>query len=133
MRRKDNEISDKEIIFSILKNAQICRIAFNDKKHPYIVPLNYGYKDNALYFHCAKVGKKMDLINIDNNVCFEIVQSREIIKGVNLCDWFKKFRSIIGYGNIEIITDNDEKEKGLDILMQQHGRTENQYNSKITN
>ena len=32
---------------------------------PYGVPLNYAYKDNCIYFHCALQGHKID--NIDNN------------------------------------------------------------------
>lgn len=54
--------------------------------------MNYYFKDNSLYFHCATADKKMDLIRANNKVCFEIEQSHEIIKNDDSCKWSTKFR-----------------------------------------
>lgn len=35
MRRKDKEIKDREDIESIIRKADICRIAFSDNKYEY--------------------------------------------------------------------------------------------------
>jgi hypothetical protein len=32
---------------------------------------------------------------------------------------------LIGYGTIDIITDSEQKKRGLDIIMTQHGKTMN--------
>jgi len=134
MRRKDRKINNKKIITEILSKSIICRIGLYDEDYPYIVPLNYGYNDNTLYFHCAKSGKKLDLIRRNNKVCFEIEQPYEIISSDISCEWTSKYRSIIGFGTIYIITDNIEKRKGIDIIMFQHGERENQYtNNAIDN
>jgi len=131
MHRKNNEITDKKIIEEILTKSELCRVAILDDEFPYIVPFNYGYRDNALYFHSATKGKKIDLIRKNNKVCFEITYSSEITKGENACDWATKYRSVIGYGTIEIISDLQEMEKGLDVLLEHYGRTENNiYNAK---
>ena len=130
MRRKERKITDQETINKILSESLICRIALFDDDFPYIVPMNYGFKDNALYFHCATEGKKIDLIQKNNKVGFEIEAEHEILKFEQSCKWTTKYRSIIGTGEIEIIRDFEEKIKGLDILMQQHGKHDNSYNSK---
>jgi len=130
MRRKDKEIQDSKIIEEILNKSLICRIALFDEEYPYIVPMNYGYHNQSLYFHCALKGKKIDLINKNNKVAFEIEYFHEIIKKELSCDWSTKYRSLMGTGSIEILTDSDEKRKGLDILMQQHGREVNTYDEK---
>ena len=130
MRRKERKITDQDIITKILSESLICRIALFDDDFPYIVPMNYGVKDNALYFHCALEGKKIDLIQKNNKVGFEIEAEHEILKFEQSCKWTTKYRSIIGTGEIEIIRDFEEKVKGLDILMQQHGKGDNSYNSK---
>lgn len=117
MRRKEKEIIDKKIIEQILSNSEICRIAMIDGDKPYIVPLNYGYFDNAIYFHSAPLGKKIDILKHNNKVCFEIEFYNETIKKESPCDWSTKYRSVIGYGTVEIITDFEEKKKGLDIIM----------------
>lgn len=130
MRRKDKKIEDSKIINAILTQSQICHIAFLDEEYPYVVPMNYGFKDNALYFHCATQGKKLDLIKRNNKVGFEIIQFHELIKKEKSCDWTTKYRSIMGTGKIDIITDSDQKRAGLDILMKQHGREINTYEDK---
>lgn len=59
MRRKQFEIKDKRIIEEILSKSEVCRIALVDGDRPYIVPLNYGYKDHAIYFHSVPAVKSL--------------------------------------------------------------------------
>jgi hypothetical protein len=125
MRRKEKEITDKQIIEQILSNSEVCRIAMIDKDKPYIVPLNYGYYYNSIYIHSAPLGKKIDILKQNNNVCFEIEYSSEVIKRELSCEWSTKYRSLIGYGTIDIITDFEQKKKGLDIIMAHYGKPDN--------
>ena len=122
MRRKQHEIIDIKIIEEILSKSEVCRIAIMDGDRPYIVPLNYGYHDNAIYIHSAPLGKKIDLLKINNKVCFEIEYVAEIFKSELPCDWGTKYRSVIGYGSIDFVTDFEQKKEGLDILMAQYGK-----------
>jgi len=59
MRRKDKQINDIAAIEDILSKASVCRLGLCENNQPYVVPLCFGYKDNALYFHCAMEGKKL--------------------------------------------------------------------------
>ncbi len=132
MRRKDKEITDKKDLEEIFFNSQVCRIAFFDNDYPYIVPMNYGYKDNTLYMHCAPEGRKIDLIKANNRVGFEIDDSYKLIKDPNIsCKWTSEFRSIVGFGRLNFITDHNEKIEALDILMRHHGSMENFYKPKV--
>jgi nitroimidazol reductase NimA-like FMN-containing flavoprotein (pyridoxamine 5'-phosphate oxidase superfamily) len=127
MRRKEREIKDQEVILKILSQSSICRLAFNDEPYPYIVPLNFGYQNGALYFHCALEGRKLNLIKNNNHVGFEIEYDSEVVKGKVACQYTTRYRSIIGTGNMEIIDDDEGKRMGLDVLMYQHGKTDNEY------
>jgi nitroimidazol reductase NimA-like FMN-containing flavoprotein (pyridoxamine 5'-phosphate oxidase superfamily) len=131
MRRRDKRIEDKTIITEIFSESVICRVALSDTPYPYIVPMNYGYADGVLYFHGASEGRKLDLIRKNNKVAFEIEQGYEVVKKEVSCRWTTKYRSIIGVGKIEIVTDFDEKRKGLDIIMSHHGREENEYEDNL--
>jgi uncharacterized protein len=126
MRRKDKEITDKSIIREILSKSEICRIAMTDEGCPYMVPLNYGFAGNALYFHSAPAGRKIELIQKSNKVCFEIEYAQEMVKHdsrqESACNWTTRYRSVIGYGRIEIINDLERKKKGLDIIMAHYGK-----------
>jgi hypothetical protein len=110
-------------------HAAICRIGLIDGDLPYIVPLNYGFSGNVLYFHSAPAGKKIDLLKQNNRVCFEIEQSNELVRNEQACNWTSRYRCVIGYGTVEIITDRDEKINGLDIIMKHYGNQgNNTYN-----
>jgi uncharacterized protein len=125
MRRKDQEITDKKVIEDILSTSLICRIGMIADGVPYIVPVNFGYSQNVIYIHSAAEGKKIDILKANNKVCFEIEGTTEIIEKHVSCDWATKYRSLIGYGTIEIVTDFKQKEHGLDIIMAQYGKKEN--------
>lgn len=120
MRRKDREITDRSVIDDIINRAQVCRLAFCNEDIPYIVPMNFGYRDNCLYFHCAREGKKLDMLKNNHVVCFEIDIDHEIIKDDNPCEWGIKYRSVIGYGKAELIPELNKKKDALDTIMSKY-------------
>jgi len=70
VRRKDKEITDPKTLRKILKTAQYVTIAMSMDNQPYLVSLSYGYDEthNCVYFHCAKEGKKLDILKANNIV-----------------------------------------------------------------
>jgi nitroimidazol reductase NimA-like FMN-containing flavoprotein (pyridoxamine 5'-phosphate oxidase superfamily) len=72
MRRKDREISGLGEMESIIQRADICRLAFCDRGIPYVVPLCFGYRRGAIYFHSAREGRKLDMMRNNRLVCFEM-------------------------------------------------------------
>ena len=117
MRRKEKEVKDIKEIEAIIERATVCRLGLSVDNVPYIVPLNFGYKDRCLYFHSAKEGRKIDMIKSNDNVCFEVDTETELIKSNNPCKWGMKYSSVIGFGKAFLIEDPDEKKKGLDVIM----------------
>jgi nitroimidazol reductase NimA-like FMN-containing flavoprotein (pyridoxamine 5'-phosphate oxidase superfamily) len=95
------------------------------------LPFNYGYKDNSIYIHSAPTGKKIDVLKKNNHVCFEIEYKVELVKHNDPCKWATRYRSVIGYGNVEIVTDEENKKAGLDIIMAHNGKSDdNIYQEK---
>jgi nitroimidazol reductase NimA-like FMN-containing flavoprotein (pyridoxamine 5'-phosphate oxidase superfamily) len=121
MRKNNQEITDRDIIEEILSGAFICRIAMTDGAKPYLLPFNYGYKDRCIYIHSAPEGKKIELLREFPEVCFEVEDTVRIIPGSKACNWSTLYRSAVGYGRVEIITDPAIKRHGLEIIMAQHG------------
>lgn len=117
MRRKDKEIKDQKEIISILNRAKVCRIALSDNNIPYIIPINYGYKNNYLFFHSAPEGKKINILKKNNNICFEVDIDHELIISEAACSSSMKYRSVIGLGKAEIIENFQEKKDALDIII----------------
>jgi len=120
MRRKEKQIIDPKLIEEILEMNTICRIGFVDGEHPYIIPLNYGYKDNNLFIHSAIEGKKIEILKKNKNVCVEITDSIEIITSEKACNYGTKFRSVICNGTIHRVLELEKKVAGLKLIMKQH-------------
>ena len=131
MRRKEKEILDREEIESIIKKADVCRLGLSDHNIPYIVPLNFGYKENCLYFHTPKVGKKIDMIKGNNRVCFELDIDHEVVRADNPCDWNMKYQSVIGYGRAFLLEDIDEKRQALDVIIEHYSGQTGEYAEKL--
>src|SRR5512145_2887439 len=120
MRRKDREITDTAEIDAILREARVCRVALADGNGPYIVPICFGYEQGALYLHSALEGKKIDMIRSDPRCCFEVDLYDELIRGERPCSWGIRYRSVIGFGRAELLTDPNEKKHGLACIMRQY-------------
>jgi len=115
---------DKAVLDEILAGAEICRLSMLDGQLPYIVPVNYGYREGMIYIHSAPKGKKIDLLLRNKEVCFEVEDTVEIVKGEEACDWSTRYRSVVGYASVEILSDESSKQEGLEVIMAQHGAPE---------
>ena len=124
MRKARQEITDRQELEEILQGSIICRMAMLDGGKPYIIPVNYGYRDGCIFIHSAPEGKKIDLLSQNQEVCFEVEDKVEIIRGERACDWTTRYRSVLGYGNVEILSDEASKQQGLEVIMAQHGAPE---------
>lgn len=137
MRRKERELSKEEAI-EVIKKCDICRIGLVDDGMPYIVPMNFGYtyenEKLCLYFHGAREGRKIDIINKNNKVCFEMDCSHKLITAEVACNYTMEFESVMGTGVIEILTDFDEKITALNYIMRSYSDALNfTYNEKMVN
>lgn len=122
MRRKDREITRIGDILSIVDRAKVLRLGLFDDNFPYIVPLHFGYEyaegKLIFYMHSAKEGHKLDLIRRNQNVCIELDCDTELISGGDIpCSYSSSFASLIGRGLAEIVDDEQEKVRGLYLLM----------------
>ena len=121
MRRKDREIIDPIRMEDIIRRCTCCRVGFCDEGEVYIVPLNFGYevKDNAytFYFHGAKEGRKIDLIQKSPNVGFEMDTNYALNEADIACGYSARFQSVIGNGVMSIVSEIEEKKRGLSMLM----------------
>lgn len=127
MRRKEREVTCTEEILEILEACKVCRLGLCEEGKVYIVPMNYGYifRDGriSLYFHCAKEGRKLDVIGKNNNVGIEMDCRHELVEGKFACQYSYYFASIIGNGTAEVVEEPGEKQRALGLIMKhQAGR-----------
>lgn len=108
--RKNKEISKEECI-EILKSEKRGVLSVNGEGgYPYGMPMNHFYNedDGKIYFHCGKVGHRLESLQKDNKVSFCVYDKGFCKDG----EWALNFKSVIVFGKIEIV---DDSEKIVDI------------------
>ena len=107
MRRIRQQISKEECI-GILKNEPRGVLSvLGDKGYPYGIPMDHWYskEDGKLYFHCAKEGHKLDAVVRCDKVSYCVMDKGYRNEG----EWALNIRSVIVFGRIRIVEDEDKK------------------------
>lgn len=117
MRRPEKKISEFSEIEDIIHQSPVCRLAFSDNDIPYIVPMCFGFHKRTLYFHSSPEGRKIDILKKNPLVCFEMDLDVSVIESEVPCQWGMKYRSIVGSGRVEMISDLEEKHFALEQIM----------------
>ena len=119
MRRKEKEVTSQEWMEQVLHQGVWLELAMADTDGwPYVLPMNYGYKDGFIFVHGAREGKKIDMLNANSKVCFNIAIDTEIIRNENEPSKFSmKYRSVTGFGVASFIEELEDKKTALKIIM----------------
>jgi nitroimidazol reductase NimA-like FMN-containing flavoprotein (pyridoxamine 5'-phosphate oxidase superfamily) len=126
MRRKDREITERAAILDIIAGADSCRLAMVDCSGavplPYIVALNFGFspEPDRFWFHCARQGRKIDILRANPRVCLQLDSDHRLITGPAACDWGMAYASIVAEGTIAFVEGPAERRFGLDCLMKHY-------------
>ena len=134
MRKADRAIEDEAERLEALLSCDWLTLSLADEDGaPYCVPLNFGAEKTregvALYFHCAREGKKLDLLRADGRVAFCAARLHRVFnKGVAPCGWTSDYTSVCGRGEAEILRGEAERLHGLKVLMRHY--TEEQFSDE---
>lgn len=117
MRRFKQQLSEAKVI-EILNSCTNGVLSLVDSDgEPYGVPISYVYDgDGHIYFHCALTGHKINCINSDSRCSFCVV-AQDLIMPEKFTTYF---RSVIVTGEIHMVTDADEIQRGLLLLGQKY-------------
>lgn len=117
MRRKEKEITDPAELKAVLAAAKYVTVAMCRGDEPYLVTLSHGYdeKGNAIYFHCAREGKKIEILAANDRVWGQALVDRGYADG--RCDHL--FTSVHFHGRVSFIADDAEKRHALAVMIRQ--------------
>ena len=120
MRRSDRAITDPQELESVLREAAVCRMGLCDEGKPYVVPMNYGYRDGSVFLHSAAEGRKIDILRSNPSVCLEFEKDVELVPAEAACSFSMKYRSVIASGKAVFLEGTEEKSFGLNAIMLQY-------------
>ena len=84
--------------------------------YPYAVPMSYVCDGEKLYFHCAKVGHKLDAIRRDPRASFCVIDEDRIVPE----EYTTYFRSVIAFGRMRMLEEEGEKRAAIDLLARKY-------------
>ena len=109
MRRKRQELSREEGI-AMLDEATAGVLSLVDEDgEPYGVPISFAREGQALYFHGAREGRKLDAMRHCGRASFCVIQQDMVVPQ----KFTTYFRSAIACGPIRVVDDPDEARRGL--------------------
>jgi hypothetical protein len=120
------EIKSKDKIKEFLNNESTGRIASMDENgYPQIIPMNFIFIDNVIYMHSHTRGEKLQNIQKNDKVGFEVDKNLEFLPSyfsdpndASLADTF--YISVVIKGKATIVTDKNEKTLALNGLMEKY-------------
>ena len=115
---KSKEKEHRDDLDQIIQKTQICHLACSRNDEPYVVPLSFGYDGEAVYFHTAQEGKKIEFLKSNPLVCLSFEHSIKIQPNPDLaCKWSFAFSSVIITGTAEELSAPQGKLEGLKQIM----------------
>ena len=100
---------DSQEIQRLLHSARVARLGCIAHGDPYVVPINYEFRDGAIYGHSLP-GLKISALRENPRAC---VQVDEIETGL-------RWKSALAFGNYEELTDVAERHEALTRLLDRY-------------
>ena len=95
-------------IDALLREATIAHLAMVDGVWPYVVPINFGYDRDCLYFKALRIGRKVAVLRANPRVSF-----------------------VVGEGLASFVEARTEKARALDSLLGKFCKGPFKYSPKL--
>ncbi len=104
--RKKQALPEAECTDLLIREKRGILSVNGDDGYPYGMPMNHYYSedDGCIYFHCGKNGHRIDAIKKNDKVSFCVCEEGKQCEG----GWAYLVRSVIVFGRMEIIRDENE-------------------------
>jgi nitroimidazol reductase NimA-like FMN-containing flavoprotein (pyridoxamine 5'-phosphate oxidase superfamily) len=96
---------------------------------PYVLPMNFGYKDKTVYLHSAPDGQKIEILNNNKSVCITFSTDSELVYQHQqvACSYRMRSTSVMITGEVEFVEDDAGKIEVLNILMENYSVDDFKY------
>jgi nitroimidazol reductase NimA-like FMN-containing flavoprotein (pyridoxamine 5'-phosphate oxidase superfamily) len=104
----------------LIKDIAVGRLATCKTDIPHVIPVHYLLHDEKIYIHSRQQGRKIENINYNPNVCFEVSEMGSIIPNRSPCQFSTSYWSVLIYGKAYVIEDYKHKVIILDKLVEKY-------------
>ncbi|MDR2366641.1 MAG: pyridoxamine 5'-phosphate oxidase family protein [Deltaproteobacteria bacterium] len=124
-RMRTHRLTEAQIA-KLLGEAQIGQLGtIGPNGYPYVIPVHYVYLDGAFYFHGLDKGQKLDNIEKNPNVCFQVTSDFSYLHADTPCDTNTAYQSVVCLGKAFVVTDDALKLKILRAVVDKYAPRHN--------
>ena len=122
IRRKDRAVYDDAWIEDFLKNAPVITVSFTDGQQPFIKPTLFVYDPgrHAVYFHATEFGRTTEVLKAHPQAALTAFEMGRLLPAKRAMDFSLEYASVVAYGEIAVIEDEDEAIYGLQLLLDKY-------------
>ncbi|MHB1416020.1 MAG: pyridoxamine 5'-phosphate oxidase family protein [Chloroflexota bacterium] len=107
----------REQAMAILERAEVGHLATCNADEPYVVPLNFVYFGERIYFHCSPQGRKLANITANPRVCFQVESEWRLIPQARACSFTAHYYSVMVSGTARAVGDPERRLAALRALV----------------
>jgi nitroimidazol reductase NimA-like FMN-containing flavoprotein (pyridoxamine 5'-phosphate oxidase superfamily) len=108
-RHPERSVHDIETAYSILDQSLLAYAAFSSEGTVFNIPMVFVRMGNYLYFHSLKEGRFYKALKSGASVSVNVTILDGIVLAKSAFNTSMHYRSVVVFGSMEEVTDNDEK------------------------
>ncbi len=120
IRQKKLECTDQAVINQFLATENTGFLGLADGVLPYVLPLNFVWVDDAIYFHGAAEGRKVTIIEENPNACFTVSANLGTLTDPVPAKTDTAYMSVLIFGTVEKVEEIDEAVMAMQTMLNKY-------------
>ena len=109
---------DLQLACDIIDEARICHVGFTLDEQPYVVPMSLGRDGEHILLHGSVVSRLMKNLADGLPCCVTITHLDGLVLARSAFNSSMNYRSLMVFGTARLISDDEEKKRGFDTLVE---------------
>jgi nitroimidazol reductase NimA-like FMN-containing flavoprotein (pyridoxamine 5'-phosphate oxidase superfamily) len=109
---------DIQLACDIIDDARICHVGFTLEDQPYVVPMALGRDGHQVLLHGSVVSRLMKNLAAGLPCCVTVTHLDGLVLARSAFNSSMNYRSLMVFGTATLVSDKEEKTRGLDILVE---------------
>jgi nitroimidazol reductase NimA-like FMN-containing flavoprotein (pyridoxamine 5'-phosphate oxidase superfamily) len=115
-RLPDRAVYEYVAIRQILDEGFICHVGFVVDRRPFVIPTSYARVEDTLFIHGSVASRMLRNLAQGVDVCVTVTLIDGLVLARSAFNHSMNYRSVIIFGNAEVVPDGEEKLKALRAL-----------------
>ena len=116
-REAERGSHDFKTACEVLDAGKVCHMGFTLEEQPYVVPMSYARMENQLLIHGSVASRLIKNLTAGLQCCATVTHLDGLVYARSTFNSSMNYRSVMIFGVARLITDIDEKRKGIQAMV----------------